>query len=423
MRGYLKFRLAILNFFEFAIWGSYLTSLGNFLWHAGLAEQIFWFYAVQGIVSLFTPALMGYIADRYLGQKTVLIGCHFMSALFKSLALVYCISSATIEFGPLFVLFSIGLGFYIPTIGLNNAMNMRFLKQSGYEPSRHFPTVRVFGTIGFIGAMLLVNFVHVSGLSLQSSPWQLGVSAAFGILTLLMLLTFSATPVLLKRAERGTQEESFRSLLADRKVSIFLLFVFLISICLQITNSYGNVYISSFTGIEEYASTWGARNANALISLSQLSEALCVLLIPIVMRIFDIKKILLIASMAWVLRFGFLGAGNTGNGIVWLLLSMIVYGIAFDFVNIAGAIYLDGAVKSGLKNRVQGLFMLVMSGLGATVGMPAAGAVVNSLVYSRPDALQQLEGWQLSWFLFALYALAISLALYFLYPKDGKLKS
>lgn len=411
----LLFRLSVLNFLEFAVWGCYLTSFGNFLWHAGLEKEIFWFYAVQGIVSLFMPALMGFVADRLIEPRKVISGCHLVSAIMKGCAVLYCLHVPEIEFWPLFLMFGTGIAFYIPTIGLNNAFGLRCLKERGLDTSTAFPKVRVFGTVGFIAAMLMVNFIPVDGMPLQSTAWQLALSACFGILASFYVLTFKAPSGLRTQASENRQC-SYIGLLRNSKVAWFLLFTFLISVCLQITNSYGNVFITSFNGLEQYARTWGARNANALISISQISETLCVLLIPFAMRMFNIKHILIIASMAWMLRFGFLGIGNTGSGIVFLILSMVVYGIAFDFVNIAGAIYLDKQVDTSAKNHVQALFMLVMSGLGATVGTPAAGAVVNKLVYTTTDPAMQMAGWSSSWFIFAAYALAISLLIFFIYP-------
>lgn len=411
-------RLSVLNFLEFAVWGAYLTSMGNFLWRASLAEDIFWFYAVQGLASLFMPALIGYLADSIIAPRKMLSICHFLSATMKSLALYYCISSPVIKFWPLFILFGLGVSFYIPTIGLNNAYVMGCLKKNGFDPVKMFPKVRVFGTIGFITAMLMVNFIPFEGVSLQASPWQLGLSACFSMVLAIYILFLpkSEKPSGDKSDTRG----SYCTLLKDKNIFCFLIFTFLISICLQITNSYCNPYISSFATIPEFAGSWGARNANAIISLSQLSEALFVLLVPLAMKWFDIKKILIIAATAWTLRFGFLAIGNTNAGIIALIVSMIVYGIAFDFVNITGAIYLDSCVDKSLKNRVQSLFMLVMSGMGATIGTPIAGWVVNSLVYSRHNPELQQSGWQQSWFIFAAYSFIIALLIYFVYPSISR---
>lgn len=418
----LRLRLSILNFLEFAVWGSYLTSLGNFLWSVGLAREIFWFYAVQGILSLFMPAMAGYIADRVFEQRKVLAGCHLLSSFFKWGALIYCVLVPQISFWPLFLLFGMGIGFYIPTIGLNNAFVLRNLQEAGYNTAKVFPGVRIFGTIGFITAMLMVNFIHFQDVQLQASVWQLGLSAIFGMTTVIYMLTF-------KRDQRSKQvvhnenKHGYITLLKDRKILYFLIFVFLISVCLQITNSYGNVFITSFSTVEEFAHTWGARNANALISISQISETLCVLIIPVAMKYFDIKRILIIAAMAWMLRFGFLAIGDTGNRIIFIIFSMLVYGIAFDFVNIAGAIYLDSQVDVSLKNRIQGLFMLVMSGLGATIGTPLAGIVVNDLVYSKAGVEMSMNGWSEAWGIFAAYALLVALLLFLFYPSQEKVRT
>lgn len=408
-------RLIILNFIEFAIWGSYLTSLGNFLGHAGLGRDIYWFYTVQGIVSLFMPMLMGQIADRWIEPRRVLSLCHLCSGLLKIGAVVYCLCAPAISFWPLFGLFGLSVAFYIPTIGLNNALAMGLLRQNGLEPQRVFPRVRVFGTVGFIGTMLAVNFIRIGGESMQSTVWQLGLS---GILALVMAFYVPTLPRLRDVAPKTTVAKGgYARLLGNADVRTFLLFTFLISVCLQITNSYANPYISSFAAIDSYRSWW-SDNANALLAVSQVSETLCVLIIPFCLRSLGIKRVMMAAALAWMLRFGFFGIGNTGSGIVWLLLSMVVYGVAFDFVNIAGAIYLDSRVGTALRNRVQGLFMLVMSGLGATIGTPLAGQVVNRLVYSVSSDVQ-LQGWQESWFLFAGYSFVVALSIWLFFRKPS----
>lgn len=405
----LKIRLVVFSFLEFAVWGSYLTSIGNYLASVGLGKQIFWFFTIQGIVSLFMPILVSHIADKLGKGKTVLGVCHLLAALFKTGAFVYCLTAPKVDFWPLFVLFGISVAFYIPTIGLGNALTFRLLLQSGHDTVKSFPPIRVFGTVGFIVAMLIVNFVSIGGLRLQASPWQLALSALFSLLTALSL---SFLPKVKKQNVSHTAKtEKLAAILKAPGIIKFLIFSFLIGVCLQITNSYGNVFISSFNSLKEFAGTWGSENANAIIAVSQVSETLCILLIPFAMRWFGIKKVIIISAVAWALRFALLGIGDTGSGLVYIILSMIIYGIAFDFLNIAGAIYLDSRVGQGSKNRIQGLFMFVTSGLGATIGTPLAGSVVNHFVYNAPGG-GSLEGWQVSWLIFAGYSLLIALAIW-----------
>ena len=195
----------------------------------------------------------------------------------------------------------------------------------------------------------------------------------------------------------------------------------LLGVSLQITNGFANPFITSFQNIPEYADTWGARNANALISLSQVSETLCILLIPFFLKRFGIKTVMLIALFAWVLRFGFFGLGNPGSGLWLFVLSMIVYGVAFDFFNISGALFVDKETDDKIRSSAQGLFMLMTNGIGATIGTLGAQAVVNHFVYSHAgDMAAQTAGWSTSWFIFAGYALVVAVvfALVFKYRHD-----
>ena len=193
----------------------------------------------------------------------------------------------------------------------------------------------------------------------------------------------------------------------------------LLGVALQITNGFANPFISHFKEVPEFAQTWGARNANALISISQVSETLGILLIPIVMKIFGIKRVMLIAMFAWVLRFGLFGAGNPGSGVWMLILSMIVYGVAFDFFNISGALYTNMRTSEKLQNSAQGLFMLMTNGIGATIGTLSAQAVVNHFVYNAAE-----PDWSAAWYVFAAYAMVVAILFMFLFkePKDSNAK-
>ena len=204
-------------------------------------------------------------------------------------------------------------------------------------------------------------------------------------------------------------------LFKDRQMAIFFIFSMLLGVALQITNGFANPYISHFKEVPEFANSWGAQNANALISISQISETLGILLIPVAMRIFGIKRVMLIAMFAWVLRFGLFGAGNPGSGVWMLILSMIVYGVAFDFFNISGALYTNMRTSEKLQNSAQGLFMLMTNGIGATIGTLSAQAVVNHFVYNAAE-----PNWSAAWYVFAAYALVVALLFMILFkaPKD-----
>ncbi|MDO4335814.1 MAG: MFS transporter [Bacteroidales bacterium] len=416
-RTSLKVRLAVMSFLEFAVWGAYLTSLGNYLGRIGLASDIKWFYAVQGIVSMFMPAIIGIVADRWIHAQRMLSLCHLLAAVFMAAAGFYCLSAGdAVEFGPLFWLYTLSVAFFMPTIGLSNSVAYAALTRMKLDTVKEFPPIRVFGTIGFICAMLFVNFTQF-----QTNCYQLFTSAALSVVLCVYALTLPDCPT--SRSASGSIMEMLGlnafALFKVKKMAIFFIFSMLLGVSLQITNGYGNIFITSFQDVAEFADTWGARNANALISLSQMSETLCILLIPFFLKRFGIKGTMFISMIAWVGRFGFFGIGNPGE-LVWLfVLSMIVYGVAFDFFNVSGSLYVDQETDPSIRSSAQGLFMIMTNGLGATIGTLSAGAVLDHFVFSQPAGIEQIDGWHTSWLVFAGYALVVAVLFLFIF-KDNK---
>lgn len=413
----LQAKLALMNFLEFGVWGAYLISLGNFLFRIGLGTQIGWFYTVQGIVSLFMPAIIGILADRWIQAQKMLSLCHLLAGCFMAAAGVYCLTTSQVEFGPLFALYTLSVAFFMPTIGLANSVAFNALTRAGLDTIRHFPPIRVFGTIGFICSMLFVNFTQF-----QTNAYQLITSAALSFILAAYALTMPPCPV--KKGQKSSLAESlglkaFR-LFKQKRMAIFFIFSMLLGVSLQITNSYGNTFITSFENIAEYADTWGAHNANALISLSQISETLCILLIPFCLKRFGIKGVMLMSMFAWVLRFGFFGLGDTGSGLWLLVISCIVYGVAFDFFNVSGGLYVDKETTPDLRSSAQGLFMMMTNGIGATIGTLCAQAVVNHFVFSQTTPEGQHAGWVTSWFIFAGYALVVAVLFILIFRDSDK---
>ena len=406
----IKLRLIIMNFLEFAVWGAYLTSMGGFLYGAGLVDKIWMFYAVQGIVSIFMPALMGIVADKWIQAQKVLSLCHGIAGLFMLGAGVYAMmNTGNIQFGPLFALYTVSVAFFMPTIAIANSVAYTGLDKAGLDSVKHFPPIRVFGTIGFICCMLAVNFFrNGNGIQFQHSHEQFLLSGALSLILCIYALTLTPCPCLGKgKPSRSFAEASGLSafrLFKESRFAIFFVFSMLLGASLQITNGYANTFITHFIEVDEFKNTWGANNANALISLSQLSETLCILLIPLFLRKFGIKKVMLISMVAWVLRFGLFGAGDTGSGLWMLILSCIVYGVAFDFFNISGSLYVEYATSDDIRSSAQGLFMLMTNGLGATLGTWAAGMVVNHFVVNAAE-----PNWSAAWYCFAGYALVVAI--------------
>ena len=423
MNKSIKLRLIVMNLLQWAVWGAYLTSMGSYLASVGLATRIGIFYAIQGIVSIFMPTLMGIVADKFIPAQKLLGLCHGISGLGMLGAGFYGMMAGNeVSFGILFGLYAIGAAFYMPTIALSNSVAFKILETNGYDTVKDFPPIRVFGTVGFILAMLFVNFVSANGVQFQNSYNQFITSGAIGMAMLVYCFTLPACACS-KGGENQTMAERFGlnafRLFKDKQMAIFFIFSMLLGVALQITNGFANPFISHFKEVPEFAQTWGARNANALISISQVSETLGILLIPVAMRIFGIKRVMLIAMFAWVLRFGLFGAGSPGAGVWMLILSMIVYGVAFDFFNISGALYTNMRTSEKMQNSAQGLFMLMTNGIGATVGTLSAQAIVNHFVYNAAE-----PNWSTAWYIFAAYALVVALLFMILFkePKDSTQK-
>ena len=422
MNQSIRFRLIVMNIIQWAVWGSYLTSMGSYLAGAGLAPRIGIFYAMQGIVSIFMPTLMGIVADKFIPAQRLLGLCHGIAgAAMLAVGLYGMNAGDNVSFGILFSMYAVSVAFYMPTIALSNSTAYRILESNGFDTVKDFPPIRVFGTVGFICAMLFVNFMtNGEGVQYQHSYNQFIVSGVLGVTMLLYCFTLPACPCMQASGEDQSLAERFGlnafSLFKDRNMAIFFIFSMLLGVALQITNGFANPFISHFKEVPEFAQTWGARNANALISISQVSETLGILLIPVAMRIFGIKRVMLIAMFAWVLRFGLFGAGNPGSGVWMLILSMIVYGVAFDFFNISGSLYVNQRTTEKIQNSAQGLFMLMTNGIGATVGTLSAQAVVNHFVYNAAE-----PDWSAAWYVFAGYSLVVALLFMVLFkePKDA----
>lgn len=413
----LQVKLALLSFLEFGVWGAYLISLGNYLARIGLATQIGWFYTVQGIVSLFMPAIIGILADRWIQAQKMLSLCHILAGCFMGAAGVYCLTTSQVEFGPLFALYTLSVAFFMPTIGLGNSVAFNALTEANLDTIKHFPPIRVFGTVGFICSMLFVNFTQF-----QTNAYQLITSAALSFILAAYALTMPACKV--KKGQKSSLADSLGlkafKLFKQKRMAIFFIFSMFLGVSLQITNSYGNTFITSFENLAEFADTWGAHNANALISLSQISETLCILLIPFCLKRFGIKGVMLMSMFAWVLRFGFFGIGDPASGLWMFILSCIVYGIAFDFFNVSGGLYVDKETSPSMRSSAQGIFMIMTNGLGATLGTLAAMAIVNHNVVATDPVDVQLDGWRTSWLIFAGYALVIAVLFIFIFRDDHR---
>ena len=442
----LKFRLTLLNFIEFAVWGAYLTSMGTYLAAVGLGQNIGWFYSVQGIVSIFMPALMGILADRWMEGQKVLSLCHALAGLFMIGASAYAYNAGdSVEFGPLFALYTGSVAFFMPTIALSYSVAYSALEKAGFDSVKAFPPIRVWGTVGFIVTMWIVDLC-----GLQATPGQWMVSGALSIVMAAYSLTLPRCE-LKSGAERESIVDALGlkafALFKQKKMALFFIFSMLLGFSLQITNGYANPFLGSFEYFKDWSNSFGVQYSNILISISQICEALCILAIPFFLKRFGIKNVMLMAMFAWVFRFAFFGMGNPGTGVWLFVVSCIVYGFAFDFFNISGALYVDRETDTSMRSSAQGLFMMMTNGFGATIGTLTAQAVFNKVVPQfdfnalgivrdeagkiawdqiidvqtlqaiHSAAVDQWTGWQTFWYIFAGYALVVAILFWLFFPQ------
>jgi NHS family xanthosine MFS transporter len=397
-----------MNFLQFFIWGAWLISFGsyagNILHFDGI--QIGSFFAIMGIASLVMPALVGIIADRWVPAQKLYGICHLLGAVFLFAA------SFQTTYVPLYILMLLSVMVYMPTLALSYTVAYNALAKEKMDVVKDFPPIRVWGTIGFICAMWTVDLT-----GFKYSEVQLYVSA-------ISSLILGAYSFFLPPCEINKQPESKSlidvlglrafTLFKEKQMMIFFLFSMLLGAALQITNGFGDLFLSSFASIPEYAESFGVKHSVILLSVSQISETLFILTIPFFLKRFGIKKVMLMSMLAWVLRFGLFGLGNPGSGLPLLILSMIVYGMAFDFFNISGSLYVEQTTDSKIRASAQGLFMLMTNGVGAIIGSYAAGAIVNHYVTNA-----EISNWPMTWYIFAAYALCIAV-LFALCFKDPK---
>jgi NHS family xanthosine MFS transporter len=391
----IKARLILMNFLEFFVWGSWLISLGAYMFNVlGFKGwQVGSIYGTMGIAAMFTPAIFGIIADRWLSAQKVFGLAHIAGSV-----LLFMASTVT-DYSGLYLIMLLNSLVFMPTIGLNNTVSYIILENKGFNIVKDFPPIRVWGTIGFICAMWLVDL-----LGWNKSPMQLYISAGSGLLLGLYAFTMPACPPVKSEEKKSL----FSSLGLDafvlfrrKKMLIFFVFAMLLGAALQITNTYGSTFLDDFKNT--YPDAFGVKHSNVLISISQISETLFILTIPFFLKRFGIKQVMIMSIFAWVLRFGLFAVGDPGNGLYLLILSMIIYGMAFDFFNISGSLFVEKEADIKIRASAQGLFMLMTNGIGAFLGNYISGRVID---YYTVDGV---KNWQNIWFSFAAYALILGI--------------
>ena len=391
----LKLRLIIMNFLQYAIWGAWLISLGAYLGgQLGFTGvQIGSFFATMGIASLFMPGLLGVVADRFIPAEKLMGICHILGATFLFMA------APQTEYVKLYTYILLAVFFYMPTIALSNSVAYNALEKGGFDTVKAFPPIRVWGTVGFIISMISVDLLKIDGFKFSQSAYQLYYAGGLSLILGVYSFTLPKCPTTgASESKSWVDNLGLRAfaLFKQRKMAIFFTFSMLLGMSLQITNMFANDYLTNYFGaMDIYKGTFGVEHANILISISQMSETLCILLIPFFLKRYGIKNVMLISMFAWVLRFALLGLGDPGGGVWMLVLSMVVYGVAFDFFNISGSLFVEQETGPSIRSSAQGLFMIMTNGFGAFIGSYVAGFVVDKV------------SWPNAWFVFTAYSVVV----------------
>jgi MFS transporter, NHS family, xanthosine permease len=409
----LKKRLIVMNFLQFFVWGSWLITIGNYWFQTKgwSSSQFGIIFSTMGIASLFMPAIAGMIADRKLNAEKLYGILHICSGL--TMAILPQVKDPVTFFWVILL----AMIFYMPTIALANSIAYTGLKNNNYDVVKSFPPIRVFGTIGFIAAMWVVN---LSGN--KSSANQFYISAIVSALLGIYSFTLPKCPPVIDRTVNKTLVQRLGldafKLFRNTKMALFFIFAMFLGAALQLTNAYGDVFLGDFKNVAEYANSFVVRYSTIIMSISQMSETLFILAIPFFLKRFGIKKVMLISMVAWVLRFGLFSFGNPAGRLWMIILSCIVYGMAFDFFNISGSLFVESSTDASNRSSAQGLFMMMTNGVGAVLGSTTAGFVIKNF-FTRAD---NSRDWHSIWFVFAVYALIIAIlfAIFFKHKHDPK---
>jgi len=389
-----------MSFLQFFVWGAWLITIGTYCINAkGWTFSEFGaIFSTLAISSIFMPAITGIIADKYINAEKLYGILHILYGL-----VVFYLPSV-VEPEMFYYVVLLAMIFYMPTISLSNSIAYTILKNNKFYVLKEFPPIRVWGTIGFIIAMWATN---LSGN--KASANQFYIAAIFAIILGIYSFTLPKCPPQKLIAEDATLVQKLGldafKLFGTYKMALFFLFSMFLGAALQLTNMYGDSFLSNFENIPEYADSFGVKYSTVVLSISQISETLFILAIPFFLRRFGIKQVMLFSMLAWVLRFGLFAYGNPADGLWMIIMSCIVYGMAFDFFNISGSLFIETTTDSNIRSSAQGLFMMMTNGFGAYGGSKISGIIIDK--YFVHDGIKD---WQNIWLSFAGYALVIAIA-------------
>ena len=400
-----KWRLILMNFLQFFIWGSWLITIGGYWfqtkqWSGTDFGAIFF---TLGLSSLFMPALSGIIADRWINAEKLLGVFHLFGAV--ALFTIPMVDSPSLFFWVMFV----NMIFYMPTISLSITVAYSALKKNNMDVVKEYPPIRVYGTIGFIVAMWIISLLKI-----ETSAMQFYVASIASVI--LGIYAFTLPKCEINKTEKSNSLienlglNAF-ALFKKKKMALFFIFSMLLGASLQLTNMYGDTFIHDFAKIPAFKDLLAVKYPAIIMSVSQISETLFILAIPFFLKKFGIKKVMLMSMFAWVLRFALLGLGDPAGGLWMIILSGIIYGMAFDFFNISGSLYVETQVDVTMRASAQGLFMMMTNGFGAIAGSLLSGIIIDKYFKEVSGNFQ----WEGIWITFAIYSLVVAIlfALFF----------
>ena len=399
-----------MNFLQFFVWGAWLITIANY-WFGTKGWGPVEFSAIfttLGLSSLIMPALTGIIADKWVNAEGLYGVLHLLSG-----TVIFYLPQVN-DPNTFFWFMLLAMVFYMPTIALSNSVAYNTLKSNSYDVIKVFPPIRVWGTIGFIVAMWTTNLTGS-----KASEMQFYISAIGSMILGLYSFTLPACKPNKNKESKGIVESlglnAFK-LFKNPKMAMFFVFAMFLGAALQLTNMYGDRFVDNFKEIPKYADLFVVKYSTIIMSISQVSETLFILVIPFFLKKFGIKKVMLISMIAWVLRFGLLAYGNPADGLWMIIVSCIVYGMAFDFFNVSGSLFVETQTDSKIRSSAQGLFIMMVNGIGAIIGSYTSGFIIEKYFTSPSGAFE----WQGIWLSFAGYAavIAILFAIFFKHKHD-----
>jgi NHS family xanthosine MFS transporter len=399
-----------MSFLQFFVWGAWLITVGNYWfatkqWSGAEFGAIF---STLGLSSIFMPALTGIIADKYLNAEKLYGILHILGGL------LLCYIPQVESPASFFWIILSAMLCYMPTISLSNSIAYNILKNNKFDVVKVFPPIRVWGTIGFIIAMWITN---ISGNKASANMFYIAAIAAVALGIYSFFLPKCPPQKLISENATLVQKlglDAFK-LFGTYKIALFLIFSMFLGAALQLTNMYGDTFLSDFSKIPEYSNSFVAKYSTIIMSISQISETLFILAIPFFLKRFGIKQVMLMSMVAWVLRFALFAYGDPSGGLWMIILSCVVYGMAFDFFNISGSLFIETSTDSSIRSSAQGLFMMMTNGFGAVLGSSISGYVIDHYF-----TLNGNKDWHAIWISFAIYALIIAVAFAFLFKHNHK---